>query len=72
MTDFWQAHLEVMADHFAAICRIDFCKRSYWDKVLALAKSEPEIYSSLPDMVTARVKQLQSETNQPTGEPNAI
>ena len=62
MTDaFWPEHLKNMVDLYAHICSIPEHKSEYWRKCQALAKEQPEIYATLPDLVAERVRAIKEQ-----------
>lgn len=55
----WQTdHLETLLSGYADLVVRCNARRYVWDRVQELATQDPELYATLPDLVTQRVKEV--------------
>jgi hypothetical protein len=55
------AHRARMVDHYAELASKEGWKKYVWVRVNQMAEEFPDLYQSLPKLVTERVKESQSD-----------
>jgi len=62
----WQTdHLETLAAGYADLVVRCNARVYVWDRLQVLADLDPELYATLPDLVTQRVKELRNDPPDP-------